>query len=329
MSRVRGLAVLPVALLIAACSATPPTAAPTNSPAGQPSVAPSPSPTPGSTPTLSPTPTPLPSPSPSGSPGIAHKTGHSDLILRISLAGGFINPSTQLFALPEIAIYGDGTVLMADYSGSVAATPGVPPLLVTTISEAGVQKILAAASDAGLLGKNGQYQGGITPEASTTIFSVTADGHTHTISVVALHKPGGDPTTQELRDRLAAFEDALQDVPALVGAANVTAAQAPFVPSGLEVFVATYSDASPSAPTLGWPLSTPLDSFGQPIAGGGPGGGIRGPELKCGIVTGADLAVLLPVLATASFDTVWNSLGNLFTLTIRPELPDELTCPGV
>ena len=267
---------------------------------------------------------------PSGSPGIGHKTGHSDLILRISIAGGFINPTAQLFALPEIAIYGDGTVLALDYSGSEPATPGVPPMLVTTISEAGLQKILAAAADAGLLGKNGQYQGGITPEASTTTFSVTADGHTHTISVVALHKQGGDPSTQALRDKLAALEDSFQDIPTLVDGANVTTAQAPFVPTGLEVFVAAF-DNGPATPARRWrgrcPPRSRASASRLPVAGSG--GGIRQPDLSCGIVTGSDLTALLPVLATATPDSVWNSNGSFYTLTIRPELPDELACPGV
>lgn len=334
MFRARNLAIVPIVLLATACSATTPTAVPspipTVPPTSQPSSQPSPTPTgtPAATPSPTPLPTPSPIPSPSGSPGIGHKTGHGDLVLRISVAGGFLNPSAQLFALPEIAIYGDGTVLVPDYTGTPDVAPAVPPMLVTTISEAGLQKILAAAGDAGLLGKNGHYEGGIMPEASTTTFTLTADGHTHTISVLALGKAGGDPSTQEIRDKLAAFEAALQDVPTLVGASNVTAAQAPFQPTGLEVFVATYDGATPSK-TLAWPLATPLASFGQAIASNNSGGGIRGPSLTCGIVTGADLASLMPILATATPDSAWNSDGSLYTLTIRPELPDELTCPGV
>ena len=158
---------------------------------------------------------------------------------------------------------------------------------------------------------------------------MTAEGHTHTISVVALGRPGGDPSTQELRDKLAAFEAALQDVPTLAGATNVVTPQAPFVPSGLEVFVGSFDNGPAPDKTLAWPLSTPLADFGQPIASGSSGGGIRQPDLRCGIVTGADLSALLPVLATSAPDSVWNSQGNLYSLTIRPELPDELTCPGV
>lgn len=250
-------------------------------------------------------------------------------MLRIAVAGGFISPSAQLFALPEIVIYGDGTVLVPDTSGSQPTIPAVSPMLATTISEAGLQAILVAASDAGLLGKNAQYSSGPVPEAGTTTFSVAADGHLHTVSVTALGHKGGDPSTQGIRDKLAAFEAALQDVSALVGKANVTTPQAAFQPSGVEVFVATYDSGPAPAKSLAWPLKTPLASFGQPIASAGSGGGIRGASLTCGIVTGADLAALQPLLATASPDSVWNSQGSFFTLTVRPQLPDELACPGV
>ncbi len=248
-------------------------------------------------------------------------------MLRISIAGGFINPSTQLFALPELAIYGDGTVLVRDDSGSTPAIPALQPMLMNRISEAGLQLILAAAGDAGLLGPNGHFQGGIMPEASTTTFLLNAEGHTHTISVTALGKPGGDPATQALRDKLQAFETAMQDVPTFVGAANITVPQAPFQPAGIEVFVS--SDGQPTGKTLAWPLSTSLATFGQPIASAGSGGGIRQPDLRCGIVTGSDLTTLQPLLAKAAPDSVWNSDGSYYTLTLRPELPDELACPGV
>ena len=169
MSNARGLLCVPAILLIAACSSAPPTAVPATPTAVPASIAPSAAPTavptpapssvPTPAPTASPSTAPTPPPSPSGSPGIGHRTGHTDLIVRVSVAGGFISPGSQLFSLPEVAIYGDGTVLQADYSGSAPATPGVPAMLVTTISESGLQAILAAASDAGLLGENGQYRG--------------------------------------------------------------------------------------------------------------------------------------------------------------------------
>jgi hypothetical protein len=252
-------------------------------------------------------------------------------VLRVATAGGFINPQTQLFGLPEISIYGDGTVLAPDFSGT-SPNSVVPQLTVTKISEAGLQALLTAAGTAGLLGKNAQYNSGPVPDAGTTTFTVIADGHTHTVSVVALGNRGGDPSTQEARDKLAAFDMALQDIPTLVGAANVVTPSSTWVPAGMLVFA--QSADSTGGTTLAWPLSTPLAQFGDEIRSGdsgGNGGGLNpgaGGALRCGIVTGSDLATLNHALDTATPDTLWTSGGATWSLTARPQLPDETACPG-
>jgi hypothetical protein len=247
--------------------------------------------------------------------------------MRIALAGGFINPTAQLYALPELAIYGDGTVLAQDFSGTVGSGGVVPVLVTTRLTEAGLQMILAAAADAGLLGKNAQYQGGPMAEASTTTFTVVAEGHTHTVSVLALGRPGGDPNTQAIRDKLAALEAALMDVPALVGNGNVAQAPTAYAPTALEVFVSAAEAGAGT--TLDWPLATPLASFGEPVRQGSGGGGINQGSLTCGLVSGADLATLAPLIASAAPDTVWTSGTAMWSLTFRPLLPDETGCPGV
>jgi hypothetical protein len=253
-------------------------------------------------------------------------------VLRIATAGGFINPQTQLFALPEVAIYGDGTVLAPDFS-TIQPLSLVPQMTITKISEAGMQALLAAARDAGLLGKNEQYSSGPVPDAGTTTFTVIADGHTHTVSVVALGHQGGDPQTQEARDKLAAFDSAVADIPALVGAANVVAPSTIYEPTGLLVF-AQQADST-GGTTVAWPLSTPLAEFGDEIrsgdAGGNGGGGLNpgaGGALRCGIVTGSDLATFSSAINAATPDTLWTSDGATWSLTVRPQLPDETACPG-
>jgi hypothetical protein len=222
-------------------------------------------------------------------------------------------------------------VLAPDFSGA-SANPAIPQLIVTRISEAGLQALLAAASDAGLLGKNAQYDSGPVPDAGTTTFTVIADGHTHTVSVVALGHQGGDPATQDARDKLAAFDQALMDIPTLVGKSNVVAPSATWTPAGLLVF-AQAADTT-GGTSAAWPLSTPLAQFGDEIRSGGSGsggGGLNpgaGGALRCGIVTGSDLSTLSHALDAASPDTLWTSDGATWSLTVRPQLPDETACPG-
>jgi hypothetical protein len=129
-----------------------------------------------------------------------------------------------------------------------------------------------------------------------------------------------------VRDKLAAFDQALQDVPTLVGAGNVLSPATPWKPSGLMVF-AQSADA-PGSSTTAWPLATPLDQFGQEIRSDSGGGLNSAGALRCGIVTGDDLEMLLTALNAAAPDTVWTSAESTWALTIRPQLPDESACPG-
>ena len=105
-----------------------------------------------------------------------------------------------------------------------------------------------------------------------------------------------------------------------------------WTPSGLLVY-AQPADSS-GGTTAAWPLSTPLAQFGDEIrsAGSGSGGGGLNPgtggALRCGIVTGSDLATLSHALDTATPDAVWTSDGATWSLTVRPQLPDETACPG-
>jgi hypothetical protein len=48
---------------------------------------------------------------------------------------------------------------------------------------------------------------------------------------------------------------------------------------------------------------------------------------RCGVVSGADLALLKPLLATATEITGWKSSGAVYTLILLPMLPDQTACP--
>jgi hypothetical protein len=255
-------------------------------------------------------------------------------VLRETVGGGFVAPTAQLFALPVIVIYGDGVVLMPTTSTEVT-TGAVPPVTRMRLSEAGIQAMLGAAQDAGLLGKNAQYEGGPVADAATTTFTLTANGRTHTVSAYALgHEdgPGLDPAIAQARAKLLAFDQTLAAISMLAGTNEAPDPLQPYAPMALQVFVSPGQDAGPGAPSpisVAWPLTTSLDAFGDPVGAGSGGGGVRPSDLRCGVVTGADLATLTPLFAKADQSTMWTSAGKPYQLTVRPQLPDETTCPGL
>jgi hypothetical protein len=98
-------------------------------------------------------------------------------------------------------------------------------------------------------------------------------------------------------------------------------------PTAYRVYVAPGAPVSDgtmsSQPTAAWPLATPLATFGVPAV---PDRGIAG--LRQGAVFGADAATLGPVLVAASSQTAFSSGGMLYTLYVRPLLPDEVPTQG-
>jgi hypothetical protein len=301
-SNLRTLAISLVAVLAAACSAGG--AGPTSEPSG--SAAPSASPI---------------------ATGISYPTGATDLVLRLRYVGGFMAPAAQFVTLPVISVYGDGTVIVPGPQIEIYPGPALPNLQRASINLVGMQTLLEAAREAGLLGPDAHYDLVGIADASSAEFTVNADGRIHTISAYALMEggdgfapQGGDPAVTAARAKLATFQAQLGNLEALLGAA--LGSWSPYEADAVQLLV------SPGAPDDGqglvqqpiaWPLSTPLAGFGTVL-----------PELmqaeRCGVVSGNDLDRLLPLLKGANTLTPWTDGGASFGIAPRPVLPGEGGC---
>jgi hypothetical protein len=265
------------------------------------------------------------SPSPSGAPaGIAYPTGASDLVLRLRYVGGFVAPAAHLVDLPVISVYGDGTVILPGPQIAIFPGPALPNLQRATITPAGMQILLEAARDAGLLGPDAHYDLGGIMDASSAEFTLNADGRVHTVSAYALMESSGSPqgpdaSVAEARTRLARFQAQLGSLEGLLGSEL-----GDWSPYQAERFQLLVSAGAPDnqglvQPAIAWPLSTPLATFGAAL-----------PDLfqgqRCGVVVGDDAAVLLPALQDANALTPWTSEDAAYALLVRPLLPGEEGC---
>lgn len=246
--------------------------------------------------------TPIPSPAPSASPAL--------LLLRVTNEGGFISPIATLGRVPTVSVYTDGTII----------TPGDdpaadPPLLVSqayvrNVGTVGEAAIVAALTDLGLDVASSPAPG-IIGDTGDTIFTVIIDG---VETVTRFHGlGGGNAAVLDLLNRLVDTTDTWG-----AASAPVTAYQ----PAAYRIFAvpgAPVSDTGSSIEPRVWPLSTPLASFGTPAD---PDRGV--PGLRSGIVTGADAALLTPILTGATIETPFTSEGSTWTIRARPLLPDEL-----
>jgi hypothetical protein len=260
--------------------------------------------------------------------GIEHPLRADQLVLRVDAPPGpTINPATVV-DVPSFSLLGDGTVVTPGPQVEIYPPPALPSLLQRHVTEAGVQAILRAAQQAGLLGPDATYVTPPLPDAGLTTFTVDAGGSTHTVRVLALGGGITDDTPyNEVRARqaLSAFDAKLRDLGSWLPAGSV-GTDAPYTVQRLQVNV------QPGAPEGGtglgrnvvdWPLTPALTAWGSPQRGPGP---VR-LDVRCGAVSGGDLTKLLPLVRTAGTLTAWRSGGALFGLRFTPLLPDQHACP--
>ncbi len=259
---------------------------------------------------------------------ITHPTGANELVLRQEVGGGLVAPGWILSELPTVSIYGDGRIVTQGPQIEIYPGPALPNLRVLRVSEAGLQRILAAAAEAGLMGDDVTYLYPVIADAPTTTFWVDAGGAQHRTSAYALGL-GEDtsvisPEDAAARADLVAFAEKLGDIPAWLGD-DVVSADAPYAFDAIRIYA---QEAEPVTqdqgiePTIAdWPLATPLSTFGEPFRAGVE------PPMRCGVVTGDELATLRPALEAANQLTYWRSGGATYQLILRPLLPDEAGCP--
>jgi len=265
---------------------------------------------------------------------IAHDTDPGALLLRVDTSGGFVAPSVLQGHIPSFSLYGDGRIITVGAQIDIYPQPALPPVLVRTVDEAGIQRLLAAAIRAGL-GHDASYTDlgsvGIA-DAPTTTFTLAVDGQVHTVEVYALGMSGGGVSTMppaEARARrlLEAFSGDVQDLDRWLPAGSLTP-DAPFTPDAMAITVSRYrGEQGLHQRPVAWPGATDLAAFGE-VADQGTGSGLapQPDAARCGVVRGADLAALLPLARRANQLTPWASDGIRWALVLRPLLPDQTTC---
>jgi hypothetical protein len=254
--------------------------------------------------------------------GIAHPTGSDQLVLRWEYQGGFVAPEYTLTRPPSWSLYGDGRLVTEGPMIEIYPGPALPNLLVTRITEDGIQAILQAAKDAGLMNGDASYPYPCVADAPDTVFTTNAGGTTSVVSATALGDAGGGACPNvdtAARKDLADFLAKLGDLASFLPSGSVGTEES-YASSEIRIYAMPY-DGQPDVPQepVAWPLTTPLDSFGDPQQVG-----IQ--DARCGVVTGADLEALMPLLQQANQLTPWTSGGARYRLVVRPLLPDEHGC---
>ncbi len=195
--------------MLAACGEESP-AANTGSP---PASSTPPDTAPASTPPSSQPTTPSTTP---GSGGYEHGTGAHDAVIQISYEGGLVPAGVGFTQVPALLVTGDGRVITEGPVPAIYPGPLLPNLVQRTITEDGIQTLLAKADELGLLA-NIRYTNPHSQiaDAPDTVVTITVDGTTYRHVAYAL---GFDPETDPDRANLFDFVTAASDLPTTVGA---------------------------------------------------------------------------------------------------------------
>lgn len=241
-------------------------------------------------------------------PSIDHPRGSDQEVIRIAVGGGFVPVEWNLRELPVFVLYGDGTLLRPAPVPEIYPGPAILSMERFQVSEAGMQMLLDAAVDAGLLGEDIHLRLDTVADAATTTISITADGRTVTVSAYALEMEGeNEPLRREMRSFM---EDAVFDLESFLGD-ELTATGELYVPTTLVAYAlepVTGSDITPNV--IEWPLGT--FEFEQSM------------NFPCQVIEGKDVASLLPLLDSEATElTTWTDGVTKWRLVFRPMLPDD------
>lgn len=201
---------------------------------------------------------------------IQHATGAGDVILRVSLLGGFVRMEYLMGRVPTFTLYGDGRVLLVPDdntggggTGAGGLNPGVKagapiagtPLAEAHLDEGAVQQILRYAITQGGLGTARQSYQGTIMDLPSTLFEIHTGDVDRAVSVGALTadpEPGPDAAAYR------AFASLLAKLRA-IGTAGTYEPKA-------YIAVLSETEADPAAPASAWPWpELEPSAFAQPL----------------------------------------------------------------
>jgi hypothetical protein len=253
---------------------------------------------------------PGPSPSegtPSGGPsgGAFYLRGWITQALAPQYTFGFMPPVT----IGDSVLYDGMVAVPAIYPG-----PLYVGLSTRTISQAGIDRIVAEATARGLLGSQTQF-GSTLPGGQTCHVRLVEGGVTHDLAGNCSRSAAGTSAAATAAAAFAGFWEKLTSTEMWL--ADTLGPSIAYTPERLAVM--TIPPAEPSGPITpsqaAWPLAVPFASFGTPSGGN---------DYRCAIVSGGDLATLLPVVQAANALTRFtDSAGTVRSLQVRVLTPGD------
>jgi hypothetical protein len=251
--------------------------------------------------------------------GLEHPTGKTDIVLRYEEGGGFVMPAFLASRTPIFTLYGDGTIVFQQYTEEAPPTlangaMGSFPLHIAKLTEEQMQEVLTfALTDGGLGIARAKYDNQMVADAGTASFTINAGGVDKTVEVYALGMDV-DPNQPDALARMAfsKLADRLRDFD-----------QKGAIPTDVYVptsFRGTLIEGGMGGAAIAWPWKDlKVTDFVAPPAdqGGFPKHTLTPGQVTALGIKAEDAAGGLQGINVQGPD------GKLYSLAIRPLLPDE------
>jgi hypothetical protein len=192
--------------------------------------------------------------------GIEHPTGADEVVVRSTNEGGFVPMGYSFVNQPNLLITGDLRVIEPGAMMAIFPGPMIRPLFQRSITEEGLQTLLALADESEMLQDPPEYATNpMIADASDTVVTLAAAGGVFTHRAYAL---GIDEESDPDRARFFEFSQALRNLPAVVGEANL-GEQQPYVGTqyrfmAVPVNIEDYATNEPAPEVRDWPADAPV-----------------------------------------------------------------------
>lgn len=243
-------------------------------------------------------------------------TGPTDIVLRLSIGANQPDPLPIVAVFPELTLYGDGRLLVAD---PARPRPVLPQLIEVQLTAAGAQRLVAEADARGALDPLDRYGTTALADGDSTRFTIDSGDGQAQFSVYDL---GGESFAEDLltseqldaRRQLVELRDGLRSWRDLVG--DEILSEGVYVPEAVAVVGIERGDAGNTD------LPVDLGSSGERLE-------TRIVPVQCLIVTGSERDELVDALEQADATTDWRLDGRGWDVVFRPLLPEETGCASL
>ncbi len=251
--------------------------------------------------------------------------------ITIEYEGGFLAVEDIARRTPLVSLFNDGALIYPGPIPEIFPQPAAPNLLVTVLSEVGLQAVGEQVLATGLFedgDRTLENDGPAIADAPTTVFTVRLAGQEPVrVTAPALDFGAGLPgqPSEESGDReqLAELLRYLTSAPTSLPTDHIAEQEARYTPERLEVIAYPWDEIpydfdAPPEP-LDWPLADAPLTMGEPYA-------LPGHAAHCAVLEGGDLDTMLAALAGANILDRWEHDGEYAAVIVKALIPGQEGC---